>query len=271
MHSPRSRNWMGMNQRRADDGSRALADIASQVERISSENEQLFRRLLDGERRFRGLARSVWQVQEEERRRLARELHDSIGQTLVGLIHQVERLGRRVEDDGTRRLATDIEELARQALDETRELSRLLRPPVLDDLGLGPALAWLVRTLGERTDLRAELETDLGEARLDAELETLVFRVVQEALSNAIRHAPGARVTVRATLGRASLVVEIRDDGPGFDTREVLSGGGPATSAGLRGMRDRVELFGGRLEIRSVVGEGTTVGIKLPLAAEGET
>lgn len=250
--------------RRAEDPG-ALADIAAQVERISSENERLFRRLLDGERRFRGLARSVWQVQEEERRRLARELHDSIGQTLVGLIHQVERLSGRVQGEGARQLARDVESLARQALDETRELSRLLRPPVLDDLGLEAALAWLARTLGERTGLPVELDCSLDGERLDAELETLVFRVVQEGLSNAIRHAPGSNAVVRVSRGRASLRVEVRDDGPGFDADRVLAEGGPVTSSGLRGMRDRVELFGGRLDIRSAPGEGTAVRIELPL------
>lgn len=253
--------------RRLPEDTDALADIAAQVERISTENERLFRRLLDGERRFRGLARSVWQVQEEERRRLARELHDSIGQTLVGLIHQVERLAGRVTGEESRGLAADVEALARQALDETRELSRLLRPPVLDDLGLEPALGWLARTLGERTGLETALDCSLSPEPLDPELETLVFRVVQEAMSNAIRHAPGARVTVWVKQGRASLEVEVRDDGPGFEADAMMAAGGPATSAGLRGMRDRVALFGGRLDIRSAPGEGTAVHIELPLDA----
>lgn len=256
---------MGEERNRKAEGTEALADIAAQVERISTENERLFHRLLDGERRFRGLARSVWQVQEEERRRLARELHDSIGQTLVGLIHQAERLSGRVANGESRNLASDVEALARQALDETRELSRLLRPPVLDDLGLEPALAWLARTLGERTGLKTELNCSLADDRLDPEIETLVFRVVQEALSNAIRHAPGAKVHVNVAQGRSSLAVEVGDDGPGFDAGEVLAAGGPVTSAGLRGMRDRVELFGGCLEIRSAPGEGTVVRIELPL------
>ncbi len=256
---------MSEERRHGAEGTEVLADIAAQVKRISSENEQLFRRLLDGERRFRGLARSVWQVQEEERRRLARELHDSIGQTLVGLIHQVDRLSGRVKGDDEKRLAADVEALARQALDETRELSRLLRPPVLDDLGLEPALGWLTRTLGERTGLRTELDCTLPEGRLDPEVETLIFRVVQEALSNAIRHAPGASVRVEVVQGRASLDVEIADDGPGFRADEMMAAGGPVTSAGLRGMRDRVELFGGRLEIRSAPGEGTSLRITVPL------
>lgn len=256
---------MNDDRRQGAEGQGALADIAAQVERISSENERLFRRLLDGERRFRGLARSVWQVQEEERRRLARELHDSIGQTLVGLIHQVDRLSGRVSGEETRRLAADVESLARQALDETRELSRLLRPPVLDDLGLEPALAWLTRTLGERTGLETELNCSLPESRLDPEVETLIFRVVQEALSNAIRHAPGARVGVKVVQGSASLQVEVRDNGPGFEADEMMAAGGPVTSAGLRGMRDRVELFGGRLHLRSTPGEGTEIRIELPL------
>lgn len=243
----------------------ALADIAEQIRSISLENQQLFQRLVDSEHRFRGLAHSVWQVQEEERRRLARELHDSIGQTLVGLIHQVERLAGRIGADGPSDLAAEVQALARQALDETRELSRLLRPPVLDDLGLEAALSWLVRVLGERTDLHAELDTDLGGRRLSVELETLVFRVVQEALNNAIKHAPGAPVSVRLSRRNDRLRLQVEDEGPGFDAEAVLAAGHEADGSGLRGIHDRVELFGGECDIASRPGEGARLSIALPV------
>src|SRR4051794_19705968 len=154
-----------------------MGDIVDRVRDITRANERLFARLIEGERRFRGLAKAVWRVQEEEQRRLARELHDGIGQTLTALTHQLERLreklGGTVAPDLAARLDDSVE-MARLALNETRELSRLLRPPVLDDLGLAVALSWLARTLEQRTDLKVELATEQLDERLDPDLETLV-------------------------------------------------------------------------------------------------
>src|SRR5947207_15792015 len=155
-----------------------MHDIIDRVRAITRENERLFQRLIEGERRFRGLAKAVWKVQEDERRRLARELHDGLGQTLTALTNQLERLQRRLggrdDADLAGRLADSVE-MARLALNEIRELSRLLRPPVLDDLGLPAALSWLARTLEQRTGLRVEVTLDGLEERLDPDLETLIF------------------------------------------------------------------------------------------------
>lgn len=247
-----------------------LDDVVARVRRATAESERLFGQLIAGERRFRGLARAVWQVQEEERRRLARELHDGIGQTLTAVKNQLALLTARAAAEapglaaelGAAFAATD------QALQETRELSRLLRPPILDDLGLEPALRWLRRTLGERAGLTVELAVEnLDEAtRLAPDLETLVFRVAQEALTNVVRHAgvDTARLTVRRSDERLRL--EVADCGRGFEPAEAASRDG----IGLRGMRDRVELFGGRLDVRSAPGRGTTVAVELPLAEAGD-
>lgn len=256
---------MSESRSRRADTTGALAEIAEQIQSIGKENRELFRRLLESEQRFRGLARSVWQVQEEERRRLARELHDSIGQTLVGLIHQVERLAARIGPEGPRKIAQDVQSLAHQALDETRELSRLLRPPVLDDLGLEAALGWLVRTLKERTGLQASLDVNLDEERLPSEVETLVFRVVQEMLNNAIRHAPGAPVQIRLSRQAQRLDLTVSDEGPGFDADAVLEGRGSTEGTGLRGIHDRVELLGGECMVESEPGRGTRYRIRVPL------
>lgn len=240
-------------------------DIAQQIDRISEENQRLFQQLLDGERRFRGLARAVWRVQEDERRKLARELHDSIGQTLVGLIHQLERVEKHVNGERGLGLLQDVQGLARNALDETRELSRLLRPPVLDDLGLEAALRWLARTLRERTGLVVSVECDLPARALDDSLETLVFRVVQEALNNVVKHAQGAPVTVQLEARSEKLSIRVSDQGPGFDVENVLGGDTPENSAGLRGIQERVRLFGGAFKIRSAPGQGTRLEILLPV------
>ncbi len=248
-----------------------MHDIVDRVRHITRENERLFARLIDGERRFRGLAKAVWKVQEDERSRLARELHDGLGQTLTALTNQLERLQRKLDDRGS---GPDLGELgagladsvdmARLALNDTRELSRLLRPPVLDDLGLAAALSWLARTLEQRTDLRVELTVEGIEERLDPELETLVFRLVQEALTNVLRHSGVRQAAV--VLARAAGLLELRisDCGSGFDAHGAFAGR-EAAGSGLRGMRDRLELFGGRLELVSSPGQGTVISAVVPL------
>jgi two-component system sensor histidine kinase UhpB len=240
-----------------------MHEIVDRVRHITRENERLFSRLIEGERRFRGLAKAVWKVQEDERRRLARELHDGLGQTLTALTHQLERLQRK---DGSQEIAAELAdsvEMARLALNESRELSRLLRPPVLDDLGLSAALSWLARTLEQRTDLHVELHLAGLDERLDPDLETLVFRVVQEALTNVLRHAGVNRVSVEVERTEGRLELRIADRGQGFDPDATLMG--RVSGSGLRGMRDRLELFGGRLELSSEPGKGTLVSASVPL------
>jgi signal transduction histidine kinase len=256
----------------AEQAADPMHDIVGRVRDITRANERLFARLIDGERRFRGLAKAVWKVQEEERRRLARELHDGLGQTLTALTHQLERLREKLDGsvapDVAIRLADSVD-MARLALNESRELSRLLRPPVLDDLGLAAALSWLARTLEERTGLKVELALDGLNDRLDPDLETLVFRLIQEALTNVLRHAGAGRAQVAVRRAGGALELRVADAGRGFDPRAVLAGGGTAGS-GLRGMRDRLELFGGRLELASAPGQGTLVSAVVPLVETGE-
>ncbi len=243
-----------------------MHDIVDRVQDITRANARLFARLIEGERRFRGLAKAVWKVQEAEQRRLARELHDGLGQTLTALTHQLERLREKLDGslpaEHSARLADSVD-MARLALNETRELSRLLRPPVLDDLGLAPALTWLARTLEQRTGLKVELALAALDERLDPDLEILVFRLVQEALTNALRHAGVDRVQVAVRRTPESLELKVADAGRGFDPQAVL--GGTATGSGLRGMRDRLELFGGRLDLDSAPGEGTRLSAVVPL------
>jgi two-component system, NarL family, sensor kinase len=246
-----------------------LHEIVDRVHHITRENERLFQRLIEGERRFRSLAKAVWKVQEDERRRLARELHDGLGQTLTALTNQLERLQRKLDGSGAVELAggvADAVEMARLALNESREMSRLLRPPVLDDLGLTAALSWLARTLEQRAGLRVELSLSGLDERLEPDLETLVFRLVQEALTNVLRHAGVSHARVALIRAGDLLDLRVTDDGRGFDPEATLAGReAAATGSGLRGMRDRLELFGGRLEIASSPGQGTLVAAAIPL------
>jgi len=249
-----------------------MGQIIDRVREISRENEQLFGRLIEGERRFRGLAKAVWKVQEDERRRLARELHDGLGQTLTALTNQLERVHRKLASsaagkaEGAGELAArlaDSVELARGALNESRELSRLLRPTLLDDLGLPAALGWLARTLEQRTGLHVELTLDGLDERVDPDLETLVFRLVQESLTNVVRHSGADRARVVVSRSPGGLGLQVSDGGRGFDAAAVLAA--HEAGSGLRGMRDRVELFGGRFELVAAPGEGTLVVAVVPL------
>jgi two-component system, NarL family, sensor kinase len=175
-----------------------------------------------------------------------------------------QKLDGRDDSELAVRLADSVD-MARLALNEIRELSRLLRPPVLDDLGLAAGLSWLARTLEQRTGLRTELVLDGLAERLDPELETLVFRLVQEALTNVLRHSGADRARVAVSRAGGLLELRISDSGQGFDPQATLPGGESATGSGLRGMRDRLELFGGRLEIVSAPGHGTVIAAAVPL------
>lgn len=250
----------------------ALARLAERVRWVTEENEKLFRQVQEGERRFRTLGKAVWKVQEEERRRLARELHDGLGQNLTALKIQLERLASRAAEEGAA-LAGPLAEAAHIALltlNEARRLSHLLRPRVLDDLGLVPALSWLARTLGSMTGFEVGVKPRaLDHRRLDPEVETLVFRVVQEALTNAMKHSGARGAEVRLALAAGWLKVVVRDEGRGFDGELILRQPDPG-GGGLAGVRDRVQLFGGRLNVVSSPGAGTSVEVAVPLAGGEE-
>jgi two-component system NarL family sensor kinase len=249
----------------------SIASLSEQVQSIQRETRRLFEQLVSDERRFRSLARSVWRTQEEERRRLAGEVHDGLGQMLTALKIQLERLHQRaasLDDDLARELSAAAS-LAHRSLEDARRLSHLLRPRVLDDLGLAPALAWLARTFGEGTGFDVRLELDeMGDGRFSKEVETLVFRITQEALTNAVRHSGARTATVRLLVEKRFLRLRVVDEGCGFEPDEVLSS--PGEGLGLPGLRDRVELFGGRFAIRSRVGRGTAVEARVPVEVEEE-
>lgn len=253
---------------RADDTEAFRAAVLRQVQDLTADNQRLLQSVVKSEKRFRTLAKSVWAVQEEERRRLARELHDGIGQTLTALANQLQRIhddARAMSNLGLGHRLGDALEITRGALHDTRELSRLLRPTLLDDLGLEAALKWLARTLGERTGLAIEVHSSFGEQRVAADIETLVYRITQEALTNIIKHSGAKHAQILLTHANATLRLRIHDDGQGFDPAELSSPEKAGMSAGLRGMRDRAELFGGSIVLSSAPGEGTSVQLSLPL------
>ena len=224
--------------------------------------QELLERLERNEREFRRLGRAVWKVQEDERRRIARELHDGVGQNLTVLKHRLHELDAALtpQQSALRDTVAAALALCGDTLEDTRELSRMLRPPILDDLGLESALRWLVRSQGQSSGAQVELDIDALPA-LDGELQTLLFRVTQEALTNAAKHAAAARVQVRLHRQTANLLLEIQDDGRGCEPALALASGGN----GLGGMRERLRLYGGQLQLRSAAGEGMLVSARIPL------
>lgn len=233
----------------------ALPDLRAQYQR-------LLERLEANEHEFRRLARSVWRVQEDERRRLARELHDGIGQNLTALKNRLVQLGERLPPREQAQLDAAIA-LCSETLDDTRQLSRLLRPPILDDLGLEPALRWLGRSIGEAGGPQVTLEID-PLPPLDGDQRTLLFRVAQEALNNATKHARAHHVLLRLSTHDTHLLMQVIDDGIGCDPVRALASGG----SGLGGLRERLRLHSGSFQLRSAPGEGTCVQARLPLRAD---
>jgi two-component system sensor histidine kinase UhpB len=219
------------------------------------------------------LAAQVIMAQEEERRRVARELHDEAGQALTAVIIGLERgLAGMPEVYAAdlpiqpRQLISNLRDLAAQTLDEVRKLALELRPSVLDDLGLVAALRQYVRSTEERSGLAAQLtvtgwEED-SESRLPPQVETALFRIAQEALTNAIRHARAESVQVRLRRTPNAVTLEVRDDGVGLGAAPMSDNG---EHLGMFGMRERARLLGGRFVATPVSPRGTLVQVNVPL------
>ncbi len=240
--------------------------IAAQIVRITEENARLLARVAESERRFRRIARGVLRLQEEERARISRDLHDGIGQLLTALKIQLELLEQAAASapDLSARIA-GVRELAETALAEVRQLSHVLRPQMLDELGLEPTLRWLARTFQDRTGIEVDLSLGGVERRSDPDVETLVYRLVQEALTNVARHSGARAVSVKLERRPERLSVRIEDHGTGFHAGELLSARDEERGFGLRAMRDRVEFVNGRFSLRSAPGEGTVIEAEIPL------
>ena len=244
-----------------------MSDIAEQVARLSADNARLLERMAESERRFRMISKGVLRVQEAERGRIARDLHDGVGQALTALKIELELLEQHAGSTGSSIAArlTDLKGLVNRTVQDVKALSHALRPPMLDDLGLVPTLRWVVRTFQKRTAVQVRLTCEPMEERLDPDLETLVYRVVQEALTNAAKYADSPDVTLTLECSDARLRLLIQDYGRGFDVDAALTGDASDRGFGLRAMRDRVQLFGGRFKVTSAPGRGTTIQVEVPL------
>jgi signal transduction histidine kinase len=207
----------------------------------------------------RDALRRVVEAQELERRRLARELHDETGQALTSILLGLKSLEEAVEGETPRGAVGDLRELVVATLQDVRRLAVELRPKVLDDFGLVPALERLTETFGEQTRMTVRFESGLGDERLPGEVETALYRIVQEALTNIVKHAHAGTVSVVLTRKPGSVAALIEDDGRGFDIEHVRDDG-----FGLEGMRERVGLLDGRIQIETSEA-GTTLVAEVPV------
>jgi two-component system NarL family sensor kinase len=249
--------------------SKDRVDLERKLDGVLKQQRELIDSLQQGQDYFQHLARSVWRVQEDERRRLARELHDGVGHSLTALIHLVAQASAAMVDrpEEARERLDRARAVAQTTLQETRALSRLLRPQILDDLGLEAALRWLSRSFQDDHQIAVSLDCDEPFPAVGGDLATLVFRVTQESLSNIAKHAHAQSAEIALHQRASFLTLSIRDDGRGCDPEKALASGSEGRSSGLGGMRDRVRLFGGALRLDSKIDAGCSVSAQFPLSA----
>jgi PAS domain S-box-containing protein len=241
---------------------RAEEKLKKAHDELEKRVEERTAELRRGHQRLQTLSQRLVEVQETERRRLARELHDEIGQALTGLKLLLE-MSVRLSADGTRGPLAEALGLVHELMGQVRELSLDLRPAMLDDLGLLPALLWHLERYQTQTQVQIDFRHSGVEGRRFApEMETAAYRLAQEALTNVARHAGVCEAQVRVWADQDTLGLRIADRGKGFDPDLALAAG---TTSGLIGMRERAVLLGGQLTIESAPGEGTCVTAEWPL------
>jgi PAS domain S-box-containing protein len=228
-------------------------DITSRVE--------LLEQVRAGEVQLRALSRKLATAQEDERRRIAGELHDEIGQSLTGLKLMLEAADGR-ERTGEGQQLDEARSLVTELMGRVRNLALQLRPSLLDDFGLVPALQWHIERFASQSKVRVTFQHSGSERRLPRELETAAYRIVQEALTNTVRHAGAASAKVRIDMSSHLLTLEVTDDGQGFDPAIAAAHPG---SIGLASMRERAAALGGRLVVDTAPGKGTSLKAEFPI------
>ena len=239
-----------------------LLGSLAKIVAVAAENERLYSEVLEKEIGRGKLLHKVTQAQEEERKRMARELHDSTSQELAVLVMRLEALAAAHPDAAA--AIGPSRDLAVAALEGVHRVIFHLRPSMLDDLGLPSALAWLVSTQFDKTPVAARCEVSGTERRLPPRLETSLFRLAQEAVANVVRHAEASNVVLMFTFGESGVELTVEDDGAGFDPSGFTTAAADGRGLGLLGMRERVELWGGTFEVDSAPDQGTRIHVTVP-------
>lgn len=230
---------------------RLIATFNEMIDTIQHDAEQLHT-----------LSHNILQAQEEERQRVARELHDEAAQALTSLLVHLRLLERSQNPEHAREHVQELRELTAQALEEVRRIALDLRPKILDDLGLEAALEWRVDEFNAAYDAEAKVHIDGVSDRLPRALELVLYRVAQEALNNVGRHARAGHVDVTLARNGDHITLQVVDDGAGFDVNTQVD---TPSGLGLMGMRERLAMIGGDLTLESAPGRGTCVRARAPL------
>ena len=229
--------------------------------RIERQNRRRYQEIVEARHTLQQLSARLVDAQETERRTISRELHDQVGQTLNALLVDAANLAKRIpeEDNISRRYLDNMRSFADSSVNALRDIALLLRPSMLDDLGLIPALEWQAREVSRRSGINVKVEADKVPDSLPDAVRTCVYRVVQETLQNVSRHSGARSVTVTVRQMDGSLELTVEDDGHGFDPVRTRG-------LGLLGMEERVKQLGGSLEIQSQPNKGTRLHVTLPVA-----
>lgn len=228
--------------------------------RLERQARQRYQALARSRLELEGLSARLVEAQEEERRSISRELHDEVGQSLGALLVEVGQLSKLVppDDSVSQAQIAHIKSVAETAVKSIRDIALLLRPPMLDDLGLIPALEWQAREISRRSDMEVEVHSENVSEDLGDETKVTVYRLVQEALNNAATHASAKNAKVTVVQGPEKITIEVTDDGHGFNPERQRG-------MGILGMEERVRRLGGNLTIESAPGKGASVKAELPL------
>jgi signal transduction histidine kinase len=239
--------------------------------RMANTLRALFLQLEERNRELQALSERAINAQEEERRAIAQSLHDDTGQALSMLIVHLDRLEEHIpaRQEELKKQVADARALAAATLAELRRIFSGLRPAILDDLGPIPAIRWFARTNLEQAGIQVEVKAPKTFPDLPPAITTSLFRIVQEAVSNVIRHAQAKSVTIVLQSEDGIVRLTIEDDGRGFDPEDASREAVELHRLGLLGIRERVERLGGHVQIKSAPGKGTSVGVVIPLGGTG--
>ena len=257
---------LGKVMKRVRAGERSLRAPLTGVDSQADQLAEAFNMVLEAlDEASRLRASQIIQAQEQERQRIARELHDETSQVLTSLLISLTLLEESVETQEARERIADTRALAHSTLRAIRNLSIDLRPSALDDLGLLPALRWYVKEYQKKCSIDVEFHATGFKERLPAEMETALYRIVQECLTNTAKHANANRVTITLKEETDKVYARITDDGEGFDYEALLKTPGQERGLGLAGMNERAVLLNGTLNIHSTSGRGTIIEVSIPL------
>ncbi len=251
----------------AEDNFRTLAEtLDAEVRARTQELEYRNLQVVEQSEQLRDLSMRLLQAQDEERRRVARELHDSAGQLLAALSMNISRLAQQAQQDSLphAKEAKDSEQLVQQLTQEIRTMSYLLHPPLLDETGLAQAVGWYIQGLAQRSGLEISFDIPENFGRLSREMELVMFRIVQECLTNIHRHSGSKSARIRMARAEGSISLEVEDEGKGISSQRLSQLQSQGSGVGIRGMRERVRQFDGHMDIQSN-DSGTKIRFTFPV------